>query len=107
MKPIAIIAILSIFCIAFGINLLFSLKKINDLKKEESRLEEANRIIAKQIFRSWLFFATGVVTIGIWMIARTIDANPGVQNFWMTFSGLSLLVGISQLIGYYLVKKGF
>ena len=107
MKTIAIIAILSIFCIAFGINLLFSLKKINDLKKEESRLEDVSRIIAKEIYKSWLFTATGIVTFGIWLIVRSIDANIGVQNFWMTFSGLSLLIGISKLIGYYLIKKGF
>ena len=106
MKTIAIIAILSTFCIAFGIHLLFSLKKVNDLKKEESRLEEVNRIIAKEIFRSWLFTATGTVTLGIWLIARFIDATPGVQNFWMSFSGLSLLIGVSKLIGFYMIRKG-
>ncbi len=106
MKTIAIIVILTVFCIAFGIHLLFSLKKINALKKEESRLEEVNRIIAKETFRGWLFTATGIVTFGIWLIARIIDATPGVQNFWMTFSGLSLLIGVSKLIGYYMIKKG-
>jgi hypothetical protein len=105
MKAIAVTVILFIFFLAFGIHLYFSLRKIKRLKKEKILLEEVNRIVAKEIFRSWLFSATGIATFGIWLIARIIETAPGIQNFWITFSGLSLFVGVVKLIGYYMIRK--
>jgi len=98
--------LVTLFIISYECHLFYSITKIYNKKKEGITSEEINRNIAKQIERGWLYLIMGAICFLSWLIFHNRLINtPVIHNFLLIYSGLSLLVGMSQLIAYYLARK--